>query len=285
MSRGEEAIEMTMGNKRARLKPMLLMCSPDYYGIEYEINPWMDRQRSTKLGLALKQWEQLRATLAKQTGVSILTVNPVQGLPDMVFTANAGLVYGNRAILSNFRHAERQGEAIHFHRWFERFACQVEALPAKYAFEGEGDALFMGDQLFVGYHFRTDVNAHRRIGEMLGLHVISLHLTDPYFYHLDTCFCPLGPNIAAYYPPAFDTYAQQVLKANIPRLLEISSHDARRFAANAVVVGKNVVMNTGCDSFRRTLEAEGFRVYPVDLSQFLLAGGSAKCLVLHLPVR
>jgi N-dimethylarginine dimethylaminohydrolase len=158
----------------------------------------------------------------------------------------------------------------------------VELLPTKYAFEGEGDALFVGNDLFVGYRFRTDVHAHRLIGEMLGLRVISLHLTDGYFYHLDTCFCPLGPDVAAYYPPAFDAYAQQVLKAHIPRLFEVSEADTRRFAANAVVVEKNVVMNVGCDAFQRTLEAEGFCVYPVDLSQFLLAGGSAKCLVLRL---
>ncbi|MCZ6679732.1 MAG: arginine deiminase-related protein, partial [Candidatus Poribacteria bacterium] len=206
-------------------------------------------------------------------------------LPDMVFTANAGLVYGSRAILSNFRYNERQGEAEHFQRWFEKHGYSVEMLPTKHAFEGEGDALFVGDHLFVGYRFRTDVHAHRLIGEMLGLQVLSLHLVDAYFYHLDTCFCSLGPDVAAYYPPAFDAYAQQVLKANIPRLLEVSEEDARRFAANAVVVGKNVIINAGCDAFQRTLEAEGFRVYAVNLSQFLLAGGSAKCLVLHLPAR
>ena len=264
-------------------KPTLMMCPPDYYGIEYEINPWMDRQHPAKIRLARQQWEQLRTTLVEQAAVRVLNVEPAPGLPDMVFTANAGLVHENRAILSNFRYAQRQGEATHFRQWFESHGYPVETLPAKYAFEGEGDALFVGNDLFVGYRFRTDAHAHRLIGEMLGLQVISLHLTDPYFYHLDTCLCPLGPEIAAYYPPAFDTYAQQVLKANIPRLVEISDHDAHRFAANAIVVGNRVVMNAGCDAFRRELQAEGFEVYPVDLSQFLLAGGSAKCLVLHVP--
>lgn len=263
-------------------KPTLLMCPPDYYGIEYEINPWMDRRRPAKLHLARQQWKRLRTTLVEQVGVRVQTVESVPGLPDMVFTANAGLVYGDRVILSNFRYSERQREAIHFRQWFEKQGYLVEALPAKYSFEGEGDALFVGNQLFAGYRFRTDVHAHRLIGELLGLRVLSVQLVDPYFYHLDTCFCPLGPDLAAYYPPAFDAYARQVLAAHIPRLLAISDADAYRFAANAIVVRKTVVMNAGCDSFHKALEAEGFKVYPVDLSQFLLAGGSAKCLALYI---
>jgi N-dimethylarginine dimethylaminohydrolase len=268
--------------KHLKENPTFLMCPPDYYGIEYEINPWMNRQRQADRTLARQQWEQLRATLIEQVGACLQAVDAVSGLPDMTFTANAGLVHGCRVILSNFRYTERRFEATHFRRWFEAHGYQVELMPTEYAFEGEGDALFVGDQLFAGYRFRTDVHTHRLIGELLGCQVLSLQLVDAYFYHLDTCFCPLAPDMAAYYPPAFDAYAQRVLANNIPRLLEISDRDAHRFGANAVVVGKHLVVNAGCDSFQQSLEAEGFHVYPVELSQFLLAGGSAKCLVLRL---
>lgn len=257
------------------------MCKPTFYGIEYEINPWMDMKQGADRKLAISQWEQLSVTLT-QLGAMVQFVDPVEHLPDMVFTANAGLVSGNRVILSNFRHKERQGEAPQYQRWFEVNGYTVETLPKEHPFEGEGDALFVGQILFAGYIYRSDVYSHDLIAERLGIEVLSLQLTDPRFYHLDTCFCPLAPDTAAYVPTAFDDYARKVLTANIPHLIEIGEADAEKFAANTVVLGSDVVMNAGCDAFARVLEDRGFCIHPVDLSQFLRAGGSAKCLVLRL---
>ena len=94
----------------------LLLCSPDYYGIEYEINPWMSRERGAEAPLAQKQWRGLHATLSK-LDTKIELVLPQPKLPDMVFTANAGLAVGKQFIPSNFRHKERAGEAPHFAAW------------------------------------------------------------------------------------------------------------------------------------------------------------------------
>src|SRR5262245_57894583 len=137
----------------------LLLCPPDRYGIEYEINPWMDRACQTNQKLAAGQWQGLRDTLGS-LGCGIETIEPQAGLPDMVFTANAGLVAGNQFFRSNFRHRERQGESIHFEQWFAGHGYEIVPLPGKLIFEGEGDALFSGDVLFCGYHFRSDIQSH-----------------------------------------------------------------------------------------------------------------------------
>lgn len=260
----------------------LLMVRPDFYGVEYEINPWMSRQRPPSRELSVTQWEGLRRVLTEEIGVTVHLAEPQPGLPDMVFTANAGLVLGNRAVVSHFRHPERQGEAAHFHRWFAERGLEVIDLPGEGRFEGEGDALFLGDTLFAGYHFRSDVPAHRMVGELLGIRVLSLELTDPYYYHLDTCFCPLNDRTAAYYPPAFDEYAQRVLVENVPDLIAVQPEEAARFGCNAVVLGQDVGLNTGCPQLEASLRERGFIPHPTPLDEYLKAGGSAKCLTLHL---
>ena len=260
----------------------LLMVRPVYYDVVYEINPWMSRAVPACQARALEQWEGLYRVLTEELGARVSLAEPQPGLPDMVFTANAGLVLGERAVVSRFRHPERQGEAEHFRRWFEERGLQVETLPEGQWFEGEGDALFVGDTLYAGYHWRSDVRSHRMVGDLLGVRVLSLELVDPHYYHLDTCFCPLDARTAAYYPAAFDSYARQVLEAEVPRLIAVEPDEAARFACNAVVLGRQVALNTGCPRFEAQLRDLGFLPHSTPLDEFLKAGGSAKCLTLHL---
>jgi len=262
-------------------KPRILMCPPDYYGIEYEINPWMSRSRGSTPERAQSQWRALRDTLVG-LGVAVEPMTPQPGLPDLVFTANAGLVYHRRFFSSRFRHEVRARETPHFDAWFAAHDFRVEHLPEGMYFEGAGDALFCGPTLFAGYRIRSDVRGHQHLAELLGIQVLPLELVNPSYYHLDTCFCPLAPGEAIYHPEAFDSYGRKVLEAHIPRLLRVNEKEAARFGCNAVVVGKTVVTNTGCEELAEGLRLWGYRPTAVELDEFLKAGGSAKCLTLRL---
>lgn len=260
----------------------LLMVPPTYYDVVYEINPWMNRAVRAVKATAREQWEALRRLLTERLGARVWLAAPQPDLPDMVFTANAGLVCGQQVVLSRFRHRERQGEEAWFRGWFEEHGFEVIPTPQGHYFEGEGDALFLGDTLFAGYQWRSDVHSHRFVSERFGVRTLSLRLVDPYYYHLDTCFCPLDGQTAAYYPPAFDDYALRVIEANVPQRIAVEPEEAARFACNAVVLGQDVVLNTGCPRFEAALRERGFRPHATPLDEFLKAGGSAKCLVLHL---
>jgi N-dimethylarginine dimethylaminohydrolase len=263
------------------MTPRILMCPPDYYGIEYEINPWMSRDRGTTPERAQRQWRGLHDTLVS-LGVQIELMTPRPGLPDLVFTANAGLVFGQRFFSSRFRHEVRARETPYFDSWFADHGFGVETLPENMFFEGAGDALWCGKTLFAGYRIRSDVKGHQHLGQILKRMVLPLELVDPRFYHLDTCFCPLAPDQAIYFPRAFDAYGQKVIKAQIPRLLEVEEAEAARFACNAVVVGKTVILNAGSDQLAASLEKWGYACIAVELDEFLKSGGSAKCLTLRL---
>lgn len=259
----------------------ILMCPPEHYGIEYEINAWMDRNRQADRELAARQWSDLRDILAG-LGATISLLQPVPGLPDMVFTANAGLVYRRRAIISRFRPYQRRGEEQHDAAWFRSQGFDVELLPEDVYFEGAGDALFCGETLMAGYRQRSDASSQQRVAEMLGCRVIPMELVDAYYYHLDTCFCPLAPGVAIYFAAAFDEYGQRALRETVGKLIELDEQEARSFAANAVVVGSHVVTNTGCPRLHARLKAEGFAPIATPLGEFVKAGGSAKCLTLRI---
>jgi N-dimethylarginine dimethylaminohydrolase len=257
------------------------MCPPDYYGIEYEINPWMKRERGAVPDRARRQWQRLHGTLLG-LGATVELLEPKLGLPDLVFTANAGLVFKDRFFSSRFRHEVRARESPYFEAWFAARGYRVEHLPEGCYFEGAGDALFCGPTLFAGYRIRSDARGHQFIGQALGRLVLPLELVHASFYHLDTCFCPLAPGQAIYYPGAFDDYGRRVLRAHVPELVEVGEADALRFGCNAVVVGKTVVLNAGCARLEADLKARGYEPVAVELDEFLKSGGSAKCLTLRL---
>lgn len=260
------------------------MCPPDYFGIEYEINPWMSLKRQADPGLARDQWERLYGFLTGELKVKVHLIDPVPGLPDMVFTANAGLALDRKFISSNFRHRERRGESKYYEAWFKKRGYSVHSLPSERYFEGEGDVLFAGDaDAYAGYIIRSDVHSHTAVANLLGLRVISLELIDPTFYHLDTCFCPLTADTIVYFPGAFDPYAREVIEANFTDRIEVTEEEVVQFVCNAIVIGNRYIQpKGGRETLRPALESRGYRVHEFDMSEFMKAGGATKCLVLKL---
>lgn len=262
----------------------LLVCPPDYFQIVYEINTWMSVKRTADSHVAQAQWNALMVVLEKECGASLERMQPMPEVPDLVFTANAGVVVGRVAILSRFRHLERQREEPYFERWFQGHGYEVKRLPDGLFFEGAGDLLGNGNVWFGGYRQRTDIRAYHIAGSVVGCEILPVELVDPRFYHLDTCFCPLPGGELLWFPSAFDRYGQAAIMDRIPesRRIAVPEEEAVRFACNAVCVGKHVVLPEGCPVSMERLESFGYTTHAVGLSEFLKAGGAAKCLTLAL---
>jgi lysine-ketoglutarate reductase/saccharopine dehydrogenase-like protein (TIGR00300 family) len=263
----------------------ILMCAPHHYDVDYVINPWMEGNlhRSSR-EQAEAQWNQLYQVLKAHAAIDL--VEPQQGWPDMVFTANAGLVLGNTVVLSRFFHPERQGEEPYFQQWFEDQGYTVHVLPKSLPFEGAGDALLdrVGRWLWAGYGFRSELDSHPYLAKWLDVEVLSLRLADRRFYHLDTCFCPLADGYLLYYPPAFDTYSNRMIELRVPaeKRIPVDEVDAVNFACNSVNIDRVVVMNKASDRLKQMLGDRGFTVVETPLTEFLKAGGAAKCLTLRV---
>jgi N-dimethylarginine dimethylaminohydrolase len=259
----------------------VLMCRPDHFGIEYEINPWMHVAVKVDHELAAAQWDALYRTYL-DLGVEVELATPVAGLPDMVFTANAAVLWDDRAVLSNFHHPERQGEEAHWRQELERLSFDVHELPRALSFEGAGDALFVGDRLFLGYGFRTDRDSHRPVARILDVDFVSLELVDPRFYHLDTCFCPLDASNVLAAPDAFSAESLRVIRDLVPNLIEVPIEVAAGFACNAMPLGRNVLSSLTISQLEAPLKAAGYTPIPHAMGEFLKAGGGVRCLSLPL---
>jgi N-dimethylarginine dimethylaminohydrolase len=262
-----------------------LMCAPDHFEVSYVINPWMEGNVARGDNrAAAQQWHALVRMISKVAQVE--RVSGAQGVPDMVFTANAGVVLESRAVLSRFRHPERQGEEAHFGAWFEQHGFDVLRLPDDVPFEGAGDALLDRGEpmLWLGHGHRSALASAPLVANWLEIEVQPLALADQRFYHLDTCFCPLEGGYLMYYPAAFDAASQAVIAARVPAeyRIPVSDVDALEFACNAVNCGRNIFLNRASAALCGELRSRGFVVKQTPLSEFMKAGGSAKCLTLKL---
>jgi N-dimethylarginine dimethylaminohydrolase len=264
---------------------VFLMCPPEYFTVAYIINPWMHGNlRRIDNAVAKLQWRALYDTLTDLATVRLVLPQP--GSPDMVFTANAGLVKGREFLVSRFRYPERQYEEPYFADWFMDRGYNVSLMPRDVPFEGAGDALFdRGDGALWMAHGHRSISAAREVlAARLGVEVLNLKLVDQRFYHLDTCFCPLEGGYAMYYPPAFDEDSRALIERRVPiaKRIAIDEEDALAFACNAVNIDSTVVVNRATPAFVKALAAKKFDVVQTPLSEFMKAGGSAKCLTLRL---
>ncbi|MBX6357511.1 MAG: amidinotransferase [Micromonosporaceae bacterium] len=269
--------------RRQATKRTYLMCPPEYFAVQYEINPWMHTGTPVDAELAVKQWTGLREALS-QLGHTVHTVDPHPGLPDMVYAANSaftvdGVVYGAR-----FRYPQRGPEAAVYRAWYE--AAGWKYVTPAHTNEGEGDFAYLpgahGGIVLAGYGFRTDEAAHAEAQEALGRPVVPLRLVDPRFYHLDTALTVLDDTTVAYFPDAFSAASRRVLRQLFPDAILADAADAEAFGLNAISDGRHVVLNAEASGMASKLAAAGYVPVPVELGELKKGGGSAKCCVAEL---
>ncbi|MBM7821098.1 N-dimethylarginine dimethylaminohydrolase [Cellulosimicrobium cellulans] len=280
-----------------------LMCRPTYFTVSYEINPWMDRRTPVDTPLAVAQWERLRDTY-RDLGHAVETIDPVPGLPDMVYAANGATVVDGLVYSARFAHPERGPEGPAYLKWFADHGYVTHL--AEHVNEGEGDLLVAGDVVLAGTGFRTERAAHAEAAALWGREVVTLELVDPRFYHLDTALTVLRggsgsapgaqvpdgdahpgltgppPVDVVYYPPAFSPAAQEVLRERYPDALLATEEDAVVLGLNAVSDGAHVVHAPRAEGLAAALRERGYETIAVDTSELLRGGGGAKCCTLEI---
>lgn len=284
-----------MSMKTLGFAPRLLMCPPRHFAVTYSINPWMDPAAWAWHGKALQQesalqWDALHSAL-RNYGAALDVIEPQPGLPDLVFTANAAVVLDRKALLARFRHPERQAEQPVFAAAFARLAArglldEVMEMPQGVALEGAGDCLWdRARSLFwMGSGFRSDAAAAREVEAAFGMPCLALTLSEASYYHLDTAMCALPCGGVIHYPGAFAPRSLELIHAHVAPAdrIALDAADAARFAANAVVLGRTIVLSSCSDRLRRTLMERGYAVVETPLDVFQRSGGSACCLTLRL---
>jgi N-dimethylarginine dimethylaminohydrolase len=256
----------------------VLMCDPD---MEHYVG-------ATNKGLASKQWQALKSTI-EDLGYSVKVVKSEPDREDMVFTANqvlTGLDDQNKpyALLSEMKHPSRRLEVPIFANWFRSHGYQIIELASHTKkiplFEGQGDALWHPGKklLWAGFGFRSEEEAPALLNKILKVPVIKMQLVKERFYHLDTCFAPLDGETVLFYPDALADEGVELIKHFFPKQIVATTEEANNFACNAVVLGRNVVLQSGSERICKELKKYNFKPVEVDTSEFMKSGGSAFCM-------
>ena len=271
--------------RRVASRRRFLMCQPVHFEVSYSINPWMDPDKPTDTALAVLQWERLRR-LYLSLGHRVELIDPMPGMPDMVFAANGATVVDGKALVARFRYAERAAEAPAYGGWLRGRGFEVRE--PEHVNEGEGDYLVTARRILAGTGFRTDPRSHAEAGELFGRPVTTLHLVDERYYHLDTALAVLDPGTGdreaeiMYYPAAFSPASRAALEELYPDAIIAADADAEAFGLNAVSDGKHVLLAAQATGLIAELRERGFQPLGVDLSELRKSGGSAKCCTLEL---
>ena len=275
----------TSGIQRSATKRTVLMCRPTHFTVAYRINPWMHPEEPTDTSLAVHQWDVLYRTYL-DLGFDVHLIDPVAGLPDMVYAANGGFVLDGIAYGASFSYSQRQPEGPAYMDWFAANGFDVR-VPEEVN-EGEGDFLLAGDVILAGTGFRSASDSHAEVARIFGREVVSLQLVDPSFYHLDTAIAVLDPVpidgrvTIAYLPSAFDEPSLGILRDRFPDAIIVSEADAAVLGLNSFSDGRNVVIASRATDYARELRERGYHPIGVDLSELLLGGGGVKCCTLEL---
>ncbi len=256
----------------------ILMCPPTHYDVVYEINPWMDTANKPDPKKSYDQWKSL-FYLYQSLDVEVELIDQVDGLPDMVFTANGGTVYKNMFVSGNYHFKERKGEEKYFQKWFQDHNFNVQT--HSHFQGGEGDALFYRDTFYLGYGFRSAIEAHEEMKNLLGVNTVSIQLIDPYFYDFDTTFCPVGDRGVLYFPDAYDTEGQELMRS-VPNAVPMTKEQAQHFVGNSVYVNGKLLVSFLDDDLKKKLAQWDVQPILLDMSEFKKAGGGIKCLTLYI---
>lgn len=273
------ASESREAAERVAVHKTVLMCRPEHFTVSYRINPWMHPERPTDTALAVRQWEELYG-IYQDLGFDIELIDPLPGLPDMVYAANGGFTLDGVAYGARFQYDERGPEGPAYMAWFRAHGFEV-AEPVSIN-EGEGDFLLVGERILAGTGFRSDVGSHDELRRIYDREVVTLQLIDPEFYHLDTAIAVLDDRNIAYLPKAFDEASLEIIRGLYPDAVTVSDDDAAVLGLNSFSDGRNVVIASRAVGFEASLRERGYTPIGVDLSELLLGGGGVKCCTLEL---
>ncbi len=258
----------------------ILMCPPDFFDIEYDINVWMHEANQVSAEVAHQQWQKLHDIYTKQLGWQVELITPVKGLPDMVFATDCCTIIDSKVLLSNFRYPQRQPETAQFEKWF-RDHDYTNIKKAENFFEG-GDTIVFGDKIITGHGFRSTAEAHKELQDYFSREVISLKIVDPHFYHMDTSLAVLNDKTVAYYPGAIDEPSREKLRQVVPNLIEATPEEAKGFGLNAVSYGQTIICSNESEGLLQKYRVAGFNVISTSILEFRKSGGGVKCLTLEL---
>lgn len=218
---------------------------------------------------ALQQHLAYRQRL-EELGFDVTCLPPNEDLPDSVFIEDPVVVLEELAVLTMPLSSSRKGEVPNIEATIGMFR-RIERIAPPGTLEG-GDVLRVGKTLYVGLSGQTN---HEGISQFKGF-------VEPYCYqvvpvrthgalHLKTAVTALDNSTLLMNPQWID--ATPLSKFDI-----LTVPEDEPFGANVIVQGRRVLMHEGFVGTRSLVEARGFEVLTLNISEFLKAEAGLTCM-------
>lgn len=286
----------------------VLMSGVDYFSDEQAINAYMDASVPINVQHAKQEHDTVRQAM-EAAGITVVKVNPPLDCQDGVYTANWALCRNGKAVMARLPNA-RKGEEPYAEQILRDHGLHIYTVPESMRFSGQGDALPCGDLLFVGSGYRTDLQAHKFVGDTLGYRVISLQTIpkrrwhgwgprvinaysgwpDSFYYDIDLALSVLrfpsntSKGLIAWCPDAFTAQSRRILRdLDAVDKVEVARSEATQgFACNLVSTGETVIMSAQAPRLKADLERLGFHIITPEINELAKGGGYIRCTTLTL---
>ena len=274
----------------------VLMSGADYFWVE-ELNPYSNKSIQPDISKAIEEHQSIRDAF-ESAGIEVIKVDAPKKCQDGIYTANWGLCYKGRAILSSLPN-KRQAEEPYAKRAIESLG--FDTVKAPYRFSGQGDALVCGDYLFVGSTYRTDPRMHAYLEEELDCQVIGVQTIpqldasnkpvtnsvtgwpDSYFYDLDLAIAIITPDLIAWCPEAMTHESRKLIESLPIEKIVVSFKEAEEgFACNLVSTGETVIMSNQAPELKNAIESYGLNTITPSIKELSKGGGYIRCSSLTL---
>ena len=211
----------------------------------------------------------------QQLGLSVDVLTPEEHYPDSHFVEDAAIIYNNTAILTCPGADERQGEVEAITPQLKkRFPIRTFDDPD--ARVDGGDVLFMGDHVYIGTSYRTNIAGAKALSKILLSLNPSLDIHAIPFdgvLHLKSGFTAIGPNLLLGHPGI-------KLKNPLPHAEVIWVPEKESYAANALALNDHALVFAECKKTQALISDSGLTPVPLDMSEFRKMDGSFTCLSL-----
>ncbi len=223
---------------------------------------------------AMTQHARYARVLAAR-GVDVKVLRPLKDFPDSVFVEDVAVCTPHCAVITRPGARSRRGEIDHVRAALESLYTRVETIEPPGTLEG-GDVMAVGSHYFIGLTERTNVDGARQLVAILERYELTastvpvetmLHLKSGVSYLENGTLLATGECLQR---PEFAKF----------KIIEVDGREA--YAANSVWANGTVLVPAGHPKTRSKIEAAGYPVVAVNLSEFRKLGGGLSCLSLRL---
>jgi len=253
-------------------------CPPDHLKLEYSINPWMDTSNHFSRTVAKQQHRRLVRIFERLAPGHVELIPAEQGLPELCFFGDSVFAFKDKALFARFAMPERHPETDYAIEILKSFGIHGERVPPGIHFEGSGETMVWRDKILAGHGVRSSPAIIEFLEDYFDVEVIEFELRNPRFHHLDTALLPVSDDLLFVCQDAFSSRSMETLCGLDCEVRFFLEEELEPFALNSVALGNDIVIDSGALRMQAVLCELGFKVHPIDTSEFLKFGASVKCL-------